>query len=52
MDTRDIKLECLRLAVQFGSNRTAHAPEEVAERYYRFVTGRVGAKANKQAVPK
>ena len=41
MDTKDLKLQCLRLAVEFGSARTAASPEELAERYYRFVTGRL-----------
>lgn len=37
MDDKEIKLECLRLAVQFGSARTVSDPVMLAERYVEFV---------------
>jgi hypothetical protein len=33
----DIRLECLRLAVEFGSARDLKEPDELAEKYYQFV---------------
>jgi hypothetical protein len=37
MDDKEIKLECLRLAVQFGSARTVSDPVTLAQRYMDFV---------------
>ena len=37
MDDKEIKLECLRLAVQFGSARTVTDPVDLAMRYMAFV---------------
>tara|TARA_R100000700_G_scaffold39978_1_gene54224 strand:- start:1192 stop:1368 length:177 start_codon:yes stop_codon:yes gene_type:complete len=37
MDDKEIKLECLRLAVQFGSARTVSDPVMLAQRYMDFV---------------
>ena len=39
MDAATMRLECLRLAVQFGSARTAADPAELAGRYAAFVAG-------------
>lgn len=37
MDDTALRLECLRLAVQYGSARTAADPAELAGRYLEFV---------------
>lgn len=34
----DLRLECLRLAVEFGSARDLKEPDELAGKYYQFVT--------------
>tara|TARA_R100000005_G_C4947287_1_gene169279 strand:- start:464 stop:718 length:255 start_codon:yes stop_codon:yes gene_type:complete len=34
---RELRLECLRLAVEFGSARDFKEPDGLAERYYQFV---------------
>ena len=46
-DDTHMRLECLRLAVQFGSARTAADPAELAGRYLEFVAG--GPKARAKA---
>ena len=37
MGDEELRLECLRLAVQFGSARTANDPVDLASRYMAFV---------------
>lgn len=37
MESDELRLECLRLAVQFGSARTINDPVDLAERYFEFV---------------
>jgi len=37
MDDTEVKLECLRLAVEFGSARTISDPVDLAEKYVAFV---------------
>ena len=37
MENDALRLECLRLAVQFGSARTINDPVDLAERYFSFV---------------
>jgi len=37
MESDELRLECLRLAVQFGSARTINDPVDLAERYFSFV---------------
>ncbi len=37
MENDELRLECLRLAVQFGSARTINDPVDLAERYASFV---------------
>ena len=37
MENDELRLECLRLAVQFGSARTINDPVDLAERYFSFV---------------
>jgi hypothetical protein len=37
MDDEEMKLECLRLAVEFGSARTTNDPVDLATRYMEFV---------------
>jgi hypothetical protein len=37
MENDELRLECLRLAVQFGSARTINDPVDLAEKYYMFV---------------
>tara|TARA_R110000822_G_C14963749_1_gene456438 strand:- start:63 stop:233 length:171 start_codon:yes stop_codon:yes gene_type:complete len=37
METDEIRLECLRLAVEFGSARTVSDPVELATRYFDFM---------------
>jgi len=34
---RELRLECLRLAVEFGSARDFKEPDVLAEKYYQFV---------------
>lgn len=34
----DIRLECLRIAVEFGTQRDMQNPENLVERYYQVVT--------------
>lgn len=37
MDDIDIRMECLRLAVQFGSTRSVNDPVDLAEKYVGFI---------------
>ena len=37
MESKAIRLECLRLAVQFGSARTTIDPVELATKYMEFL---------------
>jgi len=37
MENDALRLECLRLAVQFGTARTINDPVDLAEKYYMFV---------------
>lgn len=37
MENNELRLECLRLAVQFGSARTVADPVELATRYFEFL---------------
>jgi hypothetical protein len=37
MDSVELRLECLRLAVEFGSARTINDPVDLAKRYMEFV---------------
>ena len=37
MESKELRLECLRLAVQFGSARSVNDPVDLAERYISFV---------------
>ena len=37
MDSQELRLECLRLAVEFGSARTTNDPVDLATRYMDFV---------------
>jgi len=37
LSSTDYRLECLRLAVEFGSARDLKEPDELAERYYQFI---------------
>lgn len=37
MDDTEVKLECLRLAVEFGSARTVNDPVDLAKKYVAFV---------------
>ena len=37
MDSQELRLECLRLAVEFGSARTTNDPVDLATRYMEFV---------------
>lgn len=37
MDDKELRLECLRLAVQFGSARSVNDPVDLAEKYVDFV---------------
>lgn len=37
MDDKELRLECLRLAVQFGSARSVNDPVDLAQRYMDFV---------------
>jgi len=37
MESDALRLECLRLAVEFGSARTINDPVDLAERYFSFV---------------
>jgi hypothetical protein len=39
----DIRLECLRIAVEFGTQRDMQSPENLVERYYQVVTQGSGA---------
>ena len=39
----ELRLECLRLAVEFGSARDFKEPDVLAEKYYQFVTQGSGA---------
>ena len=50
MSDLELRLECLRLAVQFGSARTAADPAELAGRYVAFVNA--GNEAAKTAKPR
>ena len=34
----EIKLECLRIAIEFGTQRDMQNPENLVERYYQIVT--------------
>ena len=38
MENDELRLECLRLAVEFGSARTINDPVALAESYVSFVT--------------
>tara|TARA_R110000744_G_scaffold40638_8_gene92221 strand:- start:367 stop:534 length:168 start_codon:yes stop_codon:yes gene_type:complete len=37
MESDELRLECLRLAVEFGSARTINDPVDLAQRYFEFV---------------
>ena len=37
MDDLELRLECLRLAVQFGSTRSVNDPVDLAEKYVGFI---------------
>lgn len=37
MDDLELRLECLRLAVQFGSSRSVNDPVDLAEKYVGFI---------------
>lgn len=37
MDDLELRLECLRLAVQFGSARSVNDPVDLAEKYVGFI---------------
>ena len=37
MDDQEMRLECLRLAVEFGSARSVNDPVELAEKYVGFI---------------
>jgi len=43
MDDVEIRLECLRIAVEFGSQRDMESPEHLVEKYYQVVTQGSGA---------
>lgn len=37
MNDLELRLECLRLAVQFGSTRSVNDPVDLAEKYVGFI---------------
>jgi len=37
MEQHEIRLECLRLAVEFGTQRDLQNPKELANKYYEWV---------------
>ena len=37
MEQHEIRLECLRLAVEFGTQRNLTNPKELANKYYEWV---------------
>tara|TARA_R100000278_G_scaffold107438_2_gene84221 strand:+ start:397 stop:609 length:213 start_codon:yes stop_codon:yes gene_type:complete len=39
----EVRLECLRIAVEFGTQRDMQDPENLVERYYKVVTQGSGA---------
>ncbi len=43
MDDVEIRLECLRIAVEFGSQRDMESPEHLVEKYYQVVMQGSGA---------
>jgi len=47
MDDIDIRMECLRLAVQFGSTRSVNDPVDLAEKYVGFIKS-----ADKRTAPR
>lgn len=43
MDDVEIRLECLRIAVEFGTQRDMEDPEHLVEKYYQVVKQGSGA---------
>jgi len=43
MDDVEIRLECLRIAVEFGTQRDMEGPEHLVEKYYQVVMQGSGA---------
>ena len=39
MEQNEIRLQCLTLAVEFGSQRDLENPRELADKYYEWVMG-------------